>query len=159
MLILDIIIATLLFIAFIAGVRKGIIRQIFGLAALLLGVYCAFRFSHVVSCYLAEWFHINNILFTKTTAFVVIFIGVLLLVILIGRFAARLITLAALGIVDKILGGLFSLLKIMCIFCVILFILQTFNTQFHFLSAQIEASFFYRLFDTLSRFVFPYLST
>jgi membrane protein required for colicin V production len=152
----DIVIAILLVVAFIAGVRKGIIRQLFGLAALLLGVYGAFRFSRVAGYYLSEWFTISGHL-TQGVAFVVIFILILFLVILTGRLAAKLISLATLGGIDKILGGVFSVLKIVCIFCVLQFIVQSFNAQFHFLSTSIESSFFYRFFDTVCRLVFPYL--
>ena len=152
----DIAIAIVLLVAFIAGVRKGIIRQLFGLAALLLGVYGAFKFSRVVGYYFSEWFKISGP-FTQGVAFVVIFILILFLVILIGRIAAKLISLATLGGVDKILGGVFSVLKIVCVLCVLQFIVQFFNAQFHFLSSSIETSFFYRFFDTVCRFVFPYL--
>lgn len=152
----DIAIAIVLLIAFIAGVRKGIIRQLFGLAALLLGVYGAFKFSRVAGYYLSEWFKVSGHL-VQGIAFVVIFILILFLVILIGRLAAKLISLAALGGVDKILGGVFSVLKIVCVLCVLQFIVQFFNVQFHFLSSSIESSFFYRLFDTVCRVVFPYL--
>ena len=156
MLTFDIIIAVMLLIAFIAGVRKGIIRQLFGLAALLLGVYGAFRFSHVAGGYLSEWFKISGH-FAQGISFVVIFVLILFLVILIGRMAARLISLATLGGVDKILGGVFSVLKIVCVLCVLQSIVQFFNAQFHFLSAAVETSFFYRFFDTVCHLVFPYL--
>jgi membrane protein required for colicin V production len=152
----DISIAIALLVAFIAGVRKGIIRQLFGLAALLLGVYGAFRFSDMAGHYLSGWFKISAH-FAQGISFVVIFMLILFLVILIGRMAAKLISLATLGSVDKILGGVFSVLKIVCILCVLQFIVQFFNTQFHFLSASVETSFFYRFFDTVCRLVFPYL--
>ncbi|MDR0738389.1 MAG: CvpA family protein [Prevotellaceae bacterium] len=156
MLTFDIAIAIVLLVAFIAGVRKGIIRQLFGLAALLLGVYGAFKFSHVAGHYLSEWFKISGP-FVQGISFVVVFILILFLVIFVGRIAAKLISLATLGGVDKILGGVFSVLKIVCILCVLQFIAQFFNAQFHFLSASVETSFFYRFFDTVCRFVFPYL--
>jgi membrane protein required for colicin V production len=152
----DIVIALILLVAFITGVRKGIIRQVFGLAALWLGVYGAFGFSHLAGYYFSEWFNISS-RFAQGIAFVAIFILILFLVTLIGRLAAKLISLAMLGGVDKILGGVFSVLKMTCILCVLQFIVQFFNAQFHFLSASVETSFFYRLFDTICDFVFPYL--
>jgi membrane protein required for colicin V production len=154
--ILDIAIAVILLIALIAGVRKGIIRQVFGLAALLLGVYGAFKFSGMAGGYLSEWFKISGHLAQGIT-FAVILILILFLVILIGRLAAKLISLATLGGIDKILGGIFSVLKIVCILCVLQFAVQFFNSQFHFLSTSVESSVFYRFFDTVCRFVFPYL--
>jgi membrane protein required for colicin V production len=154
--ILDVAIALVLLIAFIAGVRKGIIRQVFGLAALLLGVYGAFKFSGMAGNYLSEWFHVSGRLAQGIT-FVVILILILFLVILIGRLAAKLISLAALGGIDKILGGIFSVLKIVCVLCVLQFAVQFFNSQFHFLSASIEGSLFYGFFDTVCRLIFPYL--
>jgi membrane protein required for colicin V production len=153
---LDIAIAVLLLIAFISGVRKGIIRQVFGLAALLLGVYGAFKLSGVAGSYLSEWFHVSGHLVQAVT-FAVILILILFLVILTGRLAAGLITLATLGGVDKILGGVFSVMKIVCILCALQFAVQFFNSQFHFLSPTVESSAFYRFFDTVCRLVFPYL--
>jgi membrane protein required for colicin V production len=154
----DIVVAILLLIAFIFGVRKGIVRQLFGIAALFLGVYCAFKFSHLAGHYFSEWFKTGYTL-TEGVAFVVVFIIVLLLVTVIGRLAAKLLSLAALGGFDKILGGVFSLLKVVCILCVLQFICARFNTQFHFLPSSVKASFSYQFFDTVCQLVFPYLPT
>jgi len=156
MTILDIIILLALVAAFTFGVMKGIIRQVFGLLALFLGVYCAFKFSHWAGAYIAQWFHTSEEL-TKGIAFALTFIVVVVGVILFGRLVARLISFAALGLVDKILGGVFGVLKFVAILCVLLYIVQHFDAQFHFLSAEIKQSFSYQFFDTVTKMAFPYL--
>ncbi|MCL2098523.1 MAG: CvpA family protein [Bacteroidales bacterium] len=156
MSIFDIIILLILVAAFIFGMMKGIVRQVFGLLALFLGVYCAFKFSYWAGGYIAQWFHTGEAL-TRGLAFTVTFTVVVVAVILFGKFVARLINLAALGIFDKILGGIFGALKFACILCVLLYIAQHFDTQFHFLSSEIKHSFFYQFFDTLTKMSFPYL--
>ena len=157
MTILDIIILLVLVAAFIFGVMKGIIRQVFGLLALFLGVYCAFKFSYWAGGYIAEWFHTSEAL-TQGIAFALTFTVVVVAVILIGKIAARLVSLAALGLFDKILGGVFGLLKFACILCVLLYLIQHFDAQLHFLSAEIKQSFFFQFFDTVTKMAFPYLS-
>jgi membrane protein required for colicin V production len=156
MILLDIIILLILAAAFIFGVMKGIIRQVFGLLALFLGVYCAFKFSHWAGTYIAEWFHTSEAL-TQGIAFALTFIVVVVTVLVFGRFAARLASFAALGLIDKILGGVFALLKFSCILCVLLYIVQRFDAQFHFLSTEIKQSFFFQFFDTVTKTAFPYL--
>ena len=158
MAIFDIIILLILAAAFIFGVMKGIIRQVFGLLALFLGVYCAFKFSHWAGTYIAQWFHTGEAV-TQGIAFALTFIIVVVALILVGRFAARLISLAALGFVDKILGGLFGILKVACVLCVLLYIAQQLDAQFHFLSNNIKQSFFFQCFDTITKMVFPYLKS
>ena len=99
---------------FYFGIMKGIIRQFFGLLALFLGMYCAFKFSQWTGTYIAQWFHTGKAV-TQGIAFALTLIIVVVALILVGRFATRLISLAALGFVDKILGELFGILKIACI--------------------------------------------
>ncbi len=156
MYILDIIIIVLLASAAIFGAMKGIIRQVFGLLALFLGVYCAFKFSSWAAHYIAMWLHTGEQL-TRILAFSVTFIAVMIAVILIGRLIARLASLAALGVIDKILGSVFSVFKVMCILCVLLYIVQHFNGQFHFLRENITASFSYTFLNKVLQAVFPYL--
>ncbi|MDR0295638.1 MAG: CvpA family protein [Prevotellaceae bacterium] len=156
MILLDIIILLILVAAFIFGVMKGIIRQVFGLLALFLGVYCSFKFSYWAGGYIVQWFHTSEAL-TQGIAFALTFAVVVVAVILVGKLVARLISLAALGLFDKILGGLFGLLKFACILCVLLYIVQHFDAQFHFLSAEIKQSFFFQFFDTITKMAFPYL--
>lgn len=153
---IDIIILLILVAAFIFGVMKGIIRQVFGLLALFLGVYCAFKFSHWAGHYIAQWVHTSEAV-TEGIAFAITFIIVVIIVILFGRFTARLASFAALGLIDKILGGFFNLLKIICILCVLLYIVQHFDALFHFLSGSIKQSFFLQLFEKITQIVFPYL--
>ncbi|MDR3235348.1 MAG: CvpA family protein [Prevotellaceae bacterium] len=156
-LVTDAVIGVALLIALVVGVKKGFVRQLFGLAALFLGVYCAFKFSHVAGQYLSGWLHTNERA-TGGIAFAVVFVGVLLLVILAGRVASRILSLAMLGGFDKLLGGVFSVLKIVCVLCVVQFITQYLDAQFHFLPDDVRTSVFYRFFDTVCRLAFPYLS-
>ncbi len=155
MYILDIIIIILLASAAIFGAMKGIIRQIFGLLALLIGVYCAFKFSYWAAHYIAQWLHTGEQL-TRMLAFSITFIAVMIAVILIGRLIARLASLAALGVIDKILGSVFSVFKVMCILCVLLYIVQHFNAQFHFLPEKITSSFSYAFLNKVLQIAFPY---
>ena len=156
MAIFDIIILLILVAALIFGIKKGIIRQVFGLLALFLGVYCSFKFSYWAGSYIAQWFHTGEAL-TQGIAFAITFTVVVLAVILFGKFVARLISLAALGIFDRILGGIFSILKFACILCVLFYIVEHFDAQFHFLSEEIKQSFSFRFFDAITKMAFPYL--
>ena len=156
MAIFDIIIILILVTALIFGIKKGIIRQVFGLLALFLGVYCAFKFSYWAGDYIVQWFHTGESL-TQGIAFAITFTVVVLVVILFGKFVARLISLAALGIFDRILGGIFGVLKFACIICILLYIAKHFDAQLHFLPEDIKHSFSFQFFDVIIKMAFPYL--
>jgi membrane protein required for colicin V production len=123
---IDIIIVILLLASILIGWRQGFIRQFFGLLALLLGVFCAYRFSHLVAHYLAKWIEVSEPV-TNGVAFAVTFLGVLVGVVLVGRFADKIITMVAFGLLNRLLGAVLSLLKAVLIISVLLVICNLFT--------------------------------
>ncbi len=150
---LDIIIGILLLIAFIMGYRQGFIRQFFGLLALLLGVFCAYKFSHFAAHYIAQWTQASEAV-VNAVAFAVTFIAVLVGVNFVGIFADKIITMVALGWLNKMLGIIMALAKEVLILGVIIVILD----MFHIVpKAHVEKSFLYQPLENIGTTVFPYL--
>ena len=150
---IDIIIGILLLLSFVLGWRQGLIRQLFGILALLLGVFCAYKFSDSTAYYLAKWFSMNEAV-TNAVAFAITFIAVLFLVILIGRVADRFIKLVALGLVNRLLGAILGALKAVLIISVCWVILKSFNLL---PEETIRASHSCQPLESVGSTVFPYL--
>ncbi|MDR0668168.1 MAG: CvpA family protein [Prevotellaceae bacterium] len=150
---IDIIIAILLLISIIMGWRQGFIRQLFGLLALLLGVFCAYRFSHFTAHYLTGWFGLSEAV-SIGVAFAVTFIVVLLAVVFVGRLADRIISLIAFAFLNRLLGAILSLLKASLIIGVLLVIISMlgFVPESH----QRESRLYHPL-EQVGTTVFPYL--
>ena len=107
---IDWIIVVVLALGFIAGIVRGLIRQAFSLGGIIAGVICgAFLYKPF------SGFLLNGLNMTEKVAQVLSFIVILLLVPilfgLIGRIFSRLVHVADLGFIDRLLGGLFGTLK------------------------------------------------
>ncbi len=107
---IDIIIGAVLVVFAIAGFSNGFIKSLASLAALILGIYLGIKLSGYAAAILAN--HINwSHEYLFIIAFAIIFILVVIIISLIGKFLDNIISAAALGFVNKILGLIFGLLK------------------------------------------------
>ena len=153
----DLVLGFLLVSSFIYGMIKGLARQVFSLAALFLGVYCAFKFSNFAGHFISKWLNTNEI-WTSGIAFFCTFISVLVGVTLVGRIAEKLISFATLGFFNHLLGGILGVIKITLVVCVLLSIAELINLRYAFLpKEQLEASFLYQPLKDVGNCIFPYL--
>ena len=126
MSVLDIILLALLLLGLIGGFRKGFFVEVASLVALIAGVYGAIHFSNFAGDFLMDKVDWNE----KTVniiAFAITFIVIVLVIALAGKALTKLADFAALGILNKLLGALFGLLKMAVILSVILIIFDSFN--------------------------------
>ncbi|MGY0407326.1 MAG: CvpA family protein, partial [Polaribacter sp.] len=109
--IFDIIITALLIFGFVKGVLKGLFVEIASLVALIGGVYGAIHFSYFIADYLKEVVSWKEE-YISLTAFAGTFVVIILVISLLGKALTKLADFASLGILNKILGGVFGALKI-----------------------------------------------
>src|SRR5512141_3166103 len=107
---LDIVILCILVLLVINGIRKGFILSLATLIALVLGIWAAIRFSWFVSSFLNKTFHPSGSWLT-VLSYALTFILVVILVILIAKLLERVVKTVGLGLANRIIGGLFGLLK------------------------------------------------
>lgn len=101
------------------GLKNGLIYEIASLAALVLGIWGAQKFSCLIACRLPETD------FTRPAAFALTFAVVVLLVHLAGKGMRKIITLAVPKAVDHLFGLLFGTCKVVAAASVILCFVQT----------------------------------
>ncbi len=107
---LDIILAIPIALLAFSGYRKGLIKELASLVALILGIYFAVYFSDWTAGLLLEHFDINE-RYLFIIAFILTFIGVVLLVTLLGKLLDKIASFAALGVINKLFGLVFGVLK------------------------------------------------
>ena len=88
---------------------KGMIREIFSLLAYFTGYFCANRFSNEASSYLSEF--IANQSMAKIFGFFLVFIGVSILVKLVGMMFKSLMAASGMSFFDRFIGGLLGVVK------------------------------------------------
>ena len=116
--IFDIIIAALLIFGFVRGIMKGLFVEVASLVALIGGVYGAIHFSYFLGDFLKEYVSWSEE-YISLAAFAGTFIIIIIIIALLGKVLTKLADFAALGILNKILGGVFGVLKIGLILSVI----------------------------------------
>ena len=132
---LDIILGILLLWGLVRGLMKGLFVSLASLIALIAGIYIAVHFSHIVGDYLKQYvdWQENAI---KLSAFAITFILVVIGISLLGRILTKIADYAALGILNKLLGAVFGLLKFAFIASVILMFVDVINDKITFIDKE-----------------------
>ncbi len=132
---LDIILIVILAVAFIAGFRKGLIIELATLAALVLGVWAGFYFSDWVSSLIETGFDYHG-KYINIISFIIIFIVVIVLMQLLGRALTKVVNLTAMGFLNKLGGGIFSVLKAAVILSVLIYFMNRFDEDRSFIPQE-----------------------
>jgi membrane protein required for colicin V production len=139
----------------INGFRKGLFVEVASLVALVAGVYGAIHFSDFAADFLmakVDW----NEETVNITAFAITFIAIVLVISLAGKALTKLADFAALGILNKLLGGLFGALKIAVILSVVLIIFDNMNKTLPFTDKKdLDDSVLYNPIKSLIPTIFP----
>lgn len=154
--VIDIIIIVILLFAAVRGFMTGLFASIASLVAIIAGVFCAIHFSYYAENALnnsvLEWSHQTN----KIVAFVVTFLVVVLTIIFIGKLLTKLADITALGLLNKILGGIFGALKWSFILSVIFLLFDKFNSTIPFVDKKtLDESVFYGSVKSIVPTLFP----
>lgn len=152
---LDIILGIFLAYGLIRGLLNGLFVEFASLVSLLLGIYIAIKFSFITAEFLADVFSWNP----KTIAiwaFVLTFIGVVIGISLLAKFFTSIANFASLGLLNKIAGGVFGVLKMCLILSFVLALFQKINSNNTFAEKKtLDDSLFYNPILKISEFVYP----
>lgn len=135
---IDIVLGLILLLAAIQGFRKGFIVELASLAALILGIWGAIKFSDWTAGYISRTFNYHST-FLGTLAFLVTFIGIVILIHILGKVLDKTVKAIALGFLNRLAGVIFGLLKIAVILSILLLLFDPVDENVHILPAQQKA--------------------
>jgi len=157
MAVIDIVLGALILFGLIRGLMKGLFVEVASLVALIAGIYGAIHFSNFAAEFLMEYVEWNE----KTiniTAFAITFIIIVLAISLAGKALTKLADFAALGFLNKLLGGVFGGLKIALILSIVLLLFTKLNKTIPFVSdEELESSVLYEPVKSLAPIILPSL--
>ncbi len=130
--ILDIILGIFLIWGLIKGFRNGLIIELASLAALVLGLYGALRFSFYTSDILTRHFELQT-RYLHIVSFIITFVVIVVLVHILAKALDKLIRAVALGFFNRFLGVLFGLIKVAFILSILLVPVNALNRTAHFI--------------------------
>ena len=157
--IIDIVLGAIILFGLIRGFMKGLFVEVASLVALIAGVYGAIHFSNFAGDFLeskVDW----NERTINIVAFAITFVIIVLAIALAGKALTKLANFAALGIINKLFGGIFGGLKMALILSVILIIFDKMNRAIPFADEEdLEASAFYEPVKSLVPMILPNILT
>ncbi|OIQ29289.1 MAG: colicin V production protein [Bacteroidetes bacterium MedPE-SWsnd-G2] len=155
MSIFDIVLGALLLFGLVRGFMKGLFVEVASLVALVAGVYGAIHFSNYAADVLVEKVDWEEN-YINLAAFAITFIIIVLVIALAGKALTKLADFAALGIVNKFLGGVFGALKFGVILSVLLLFFDRINTTLPFADEEdINKSVLYEPVKSIVPMIFP----
>lgn len=157
MSVIDIVLGALLLFGLIRGAMKGLFVEVASLLSLVLGIYGAIHFSNFAADFLEsklDWSEQT----INITAFAITFVIIVVAISLAGKAFTKLADFAALGLLNKLLGGVFGALKIGLILSILLIVFNKMNDTLPFLDdEEIEKSVLYAPVKSLAPLLFPSL--
>ena len=152
---LDIIILILLGFGLVKGFFKGLFVELASLIGLVAGVYGAYYFSDYSANFLREHFSWNEN-YLQISAFAITFMLILLSIIVAGKALTKLADFAALGLLNKFLGGLFGLLKMAVIIGVLITLFALINSNLMLIEEKtLQTSIFFEPIKATALNIFP----
>ena len=149
---LDAIIVVILILSLVTGFINGLVKEVASLAALILGIWGAIKFSTFTAEKLYDYFDMTG-RYVGVIAFLITF-GII--VVIIHFIGILVVSAASLGFINRILGIVFGLIKSMLIMSVFFVVLNAIDARRPFLPKKtIEESKFYNPISDIAPAIFP----
>lgn len=110
----DIILIVPMAFGLIRGLFRGFIREVLGLAAIAIGIAASYFYAAELAAYLRISFP-NTGQWLDMLSYLMIFTLVVIVINLLARYLTNVSRLLALGLINRIAGGLFGLCKVLLI--------------------------------------------
>lgn len=135
--VLDIVIMIPLGYGVYKGWKNGFMIEVSTLVALLLGLYFAINYSDIAKNLLINQLDIHSS-YIEYFAFIITFVIVVIAINFLGKALSKLLSAMALGLINKIFGVVFSLLKYAIILTVIIIVTENADKKLHFMSQKFK---------------------
>lgn len=155
---LDIILLICFIPAIIRGISKGFVEQAVALASIFIGTYVAYHFSQLVCAWLEPHFPSMTEKTLTIVSFILLLVLAIVVLYIIGKLLTKVVKMAMLGWLDRILGFIFAILKTALLLGLVVILFENINVN-HFLVKEhtLAASPVYCFIKNMALTVFPYL--
>lgn len=152
---LDIIILIAVAIFVFRGLKNGLVIELATLVSLFLGVLAGIYLSDYVAGLLAKHLGLSAG-FTSAVAFILIFIAVIIITRIIAKAMETAIDMTPLGFVNKLLGALFSVLKVLFFISLIFYLIAKADKKEKAITQEAKnKSYFYKPVSAIAPLTIP----
>lgn len=155
---IDLVLGGIVVLGALQGFRKGLIKEVAAIVALIGGYLVARTFSDLLTPLLRAGLSIPDPWYSWISFFL-LFVITVSLITLIGRFLTQLLKWVALGFVNRLAGAVFGASKWVLLLCLGLYFFEYLNQWVVLIHPdQLEASQLYGLFHSMGNFFLDELS-
>ena len=152
---IDAIIIVIPGIGMVKGFINGLVKEVASLAALILGIWGAIKFSGFTAEKLYDYFDLTG-KYVGIVSFLITFAIIVVIIHFIGLLIDKLVDAASLSFINRLLGIVFGLFKSVLILSVLLVVLNAINVRRQFLPKdKIEQSMLYNPISDIAPALFP----
>lgn len=152
---IDIVLALILLYGLVRGFFRGLLAEVASLVGIVLGIYGAIHFSYLLGDFFSEnmgW----DTQYVNLIAFAITFVLIVFLISLAGRVLTKIAAFAALGLVNKFLGGAFGLIKVAFLASVVIMFFKATNEEIDIISEEsLERSVLYEPIESIAPILLP----
>ena len=117
------------------GFKNGIVNEVLSFIGILLGIYLSKTYYLAIDKYLATVFDSTNQL-VSVISVILIFTLTIISSKILSKVITKALNIMALGLLNKLIGSVFGLLKYLLILCIITFIFLKANDLFVFIETN-----------------------
>ena len=117
------------------GFKNGIVGEVLSFLGILLGIYLSKTYYLVIDEYLVTVFDSTNQL-VSIISVILIFSVTIILSKILSKVITKALNVMALGLLNKLIGSVFGLLKYLLILCIMTFVFSKANDVFVFIETN-----------------------
>lgn len=138
---------------FIRGFFKGVLAELAGIIALIAGVYGAIHFSDTAFNFLSTLVNWEREVLSLVS-FAITFIVIVAIISLVGGLLTKMVSIIALGLINRLLGGIFGFLKWAFLASLIFMFLKQ-SDSYSLQEETVQGSVLYKPIEKLAPMVLP----
>ncbi len=152
---IDIVLALILLYGLVRGFFRGLLAEIASLVGIVVGIYGAIHFSYLLSDFFSENLDWDG-RYVNLIAFAMTFVLIVFLISLAGKILTKIAGFAALGILNKLLGGAFGFLKMAFLASVVIMFFKATNEEIELVEDEtLETSLLYAPVESIAPVILP----
>lgn len=133
------------------GFLKGLIKELASILGIIFGIYLAKNYYSFLDQKLYLLFE-SEANYLSLISAVIIFLLTIMIFKIVASFLTKFLKLIALGLLNKIIGAIFGVLKSLLILCVIIFVFSKINNVVNIIEKdKLQESFIYTEIERINK--------
>jgi len=153
---LDIVLLVPLLWGAYTGFKKGLVAQILGIFSLVAGVWIGTHFQHIIEPFIMDRIQEK---YLSTLCFIILLFATIIVGAVISKIIEKFINFVQLKLLNKLAGVILGMMKILSFLVIIIFILESWDTQSFILKKSTKnSSVVYPVLKNIGDLVLPELN-